>query len=36
MDHGAWLYRKHVKPADQEVLDWEVRTLNFVLSQCFD
>ena len=36
MDHGAWMYRDHVKPANKEVLDWEVSAINFVMMQCFE
>jgi AcrR family transcriptional regulator len=36
MDHGAWMYRGHVKPANKEVLDWEVSAINCVMMQCFD
>ena len=36
LDHGAWMYRDHMKPAKQEVLDWEVSAINPVMMQCFD
>jgi len=36
MDHGAWMYRDHVRPTNKEVLDWEVKAINCVMMQCFE
>ena len=36
LDHGSWMYRDHVKPNRQEVLEWERGALNFLLQQCFN
>lgn len=36
VNYGTWVYREHVKPPRQEVLDWEVSILNFMVAKCFD
>ena len=36
MDHGAWMYRAHVKPSNKEVLEWEVRNITHAMAQCFE
>ena len=36
INYGTWMYRDHVRPDYEEVLDWEVSALNFMISKCFD
>lgn len=36
INYGTWLYRDHARPDYEEVLDWEVSALNFMISRCFD
>jgi AcrR family transcriptional regulator len=36
INYGTWVYREHVNPPRQEVLDWEVSILNFMVAKCFD
>ena len=36
INYGTWMYRDHVRPDYEEVLDWEVSALNYMISKCFD
>ncbi len=36
INYGTWMYRDHARPDYEEVLDWEISALNFMISKCFD
>jgi AcrR family transcriptional regulator len=36
IDYGSWMYRDHVHPAYQEVNEWEISALNFMVAKCFN
>lgn len=36
VNYGTWMYRDHARPDYGEVLDWEITTLNLMISRCFD
>ncbi|MCY4261660.1 MAG: TetR/AcrR family transcriptional regulator [Rhodobacteraceae bacterium] len=36
INYGTWMYRDHVRPDYEEVLEWEISALNFVISKCFE
>lgn len=36
VNYGTWVYRDHIKPPKQEVLEWEIRTLKFMVTKCFE
>jgi AcrR family transcriptional regulator len=35
INYGTWMYRDHVSPSYQEVNDWEISALNFMIEKCF-
>ncbi|MCY4363044.1 MAG: TetR/AcrR family transcriptional regulator [Gammaproteobacteria bacterium] len=36
INYGTWMYRDHARPDYEEVLDWEISALNFMISKCFE
>ena len=36
VNYGTWVYREHVKPPRQEVVERELNILNFMISECFE
>ncbi len=36
INYGTWMYRDHARPDYEEILDWEVNALNFMIAKCFD
>ena len=36
INYGTWMYRDHARPDYEEVLDWEISALNFMIAKCFD
>ena len=35
-DYGIWMYRDHARPPKNEVFDWELSALNYVMLACFE
>ncbi len=36
INYGTWMYRDHVNPPFQEVHEWEISALNFMIAKCFN
>ena len=36
IDHGTWLYQEHARPSREEMLEWEVNTINHLIMKCFE
>jgi len=36
INYGTWMYRDHVNPPHQEVHEWEISALNFMIAKCFN